>query len=1147
MRKLGTRFSWVIVGIALTLGSMPSAFADDTELFFTEYVAEETEANPNILFVIDTSGSMSENVLTQEAWDPDRIWSGPYDSNRIYWSEWGGPPSSSSSQYINKTANHCSSSLDDLRAIGAYNDNLAAWKEDSSGGGGWCPVWAWWSCDGGGTEFAWLELNSSFHDRPLECQADDGDHGEGVNGAEVDPGSPWTTDGTTNGPWSTTQNFTWNDQYTLYDANYLNWQQQPGTIIGTRLQVVQDVFSNLMDNLNGVNVGVMRFSTNTEGGPVLHAMAPISVARETLKASVNAMSPSSYTPLSETFYEAGQYIAGRAVDFGNCSGGGCITSTPDSRTGWTYDSPTKFSCQKTHVVLLTDGGPTRDDDANDKIANLPEFASTVGQSACQGEWVSPDPNSTRYDGICLDEMADYLANYDHSDLNGDQTVTTHAIGFTIDLPILEETAKKGGGSYQLADDTASLTVSLQQIILNIFEESTSFTAPAIPVNSFNRTQNLDEVYVSVFEASSRMHWPGNLKKYKLVNGVVTGQDGQPVVDPATGFFSANPPAHSYWSDVPDGDDAKDGGAAHALPQWAVRKVYTNLTGAQDIDLNDAANHLAVATSDTVLTAELLGITSGGSPGTRELVIDWARGKDVKDEDDDGATDDDRNVMGDPLHVAPVTVLYGGTFDDPDAVVFTATNDGYLHAINSRDGTEEWAFIPVNLLPRLFGLYLNNTVSSKQYGLDGDLHAFVINDDFLPGIDQNAGEKAMLIVTMRRGGKSIYALDVTDRDDPQLAWIINPATDAAFADLGQTWSKPTIHKVNFNNEDLTVAIFGGGYDESQDSVGYSEDAVGMAVYMVDVETGERVWSAGVGSEHDLRLDFKHSIPAAVKALDLTGDRYVNRMYVGDMGGRIWRFDVNNGATAADELVSGGVLATLGGADLGNPTDADTRRFYSSPDVVAVIQENHPSYLSINIGSGHRAHPLDTVTNEWFFSVRDYNVFNALPSDDPAYDDPVVFGDLVDITNDTSPILPASVVGWKLAMEVSPGEKILSESTTFKGVTFFVSYSPTPPSNSCTDAIHGGGLNRLYRISVQDGSPALAMNDDQYDENNEPPKTLRYEELSQGGIAPGPVLFFTEHDDDDGKTTDPDLCIGVSCESAGIGDVFTATFWLQDETQ
>ena len=1136
--KIIKRVLSVFGGFIAVMGTVPASHADDTELFIKNLtVQQQQELEPNVLFIIDTSGSMDGAVQTQPDWDPDTTWAGDFDSDVIYFSRWGVEPLSTSDDWFYKSVMHCDAASSQLRGVGVYEDNMAGWKDDPADS----------------DNSAWKELNGLFHDRPVECENDAGAHGEGVGGVVIDASKPYVADGN-QGPWSATQNFAWNDRYTLYDGNYLNWKYTTLTVTKTRLEVTQSVVNNLLDTLTGVNVGLMRFNQK-QGGPVVHEVAPIENNRTTLKAAVDAFDHDGWTPLSETLYEAGRYFAGQSPYYGDCTnitdGSTCIDSVAAAQSGGNYDSPIDFSCQESYVVLLTDGLPTEDVDANSAIPAMPGFQTATGVTSCQQGGLADN------NGICLDEMATYMHNSDMSPLAGTQTITTHTVGFGIDLNVLQDTADGGGGTYQLADDTSSLSVALTEIILDIFDETTTFTAPSVPVNAFNRTQNLQDVFVSVFEPSNLMHWPGNLKKYRLVNGELTDQTGALAIDPATGFFRTSPPAQSYWSDTADGDNARAGGAAHEIPGWTTRNLYTNLGGTQNIALSAGSNAVTVAST---LTATQLGIPDATNTALRRDVIEWALGKDVWDADDDQATIDDRHQMGAPLHVRPVTVIYGGTAANPDAVIHTMTNDGYFHAVNARTGAEEWSFVPARLLDRLYGLYLNDETLNTSYGLDGDIVAYVKDDDFVPGVNP-AVEQVFLLFGQRRGGDALFAVDVTQRGQPKLAWVIDSSSAPALADLGQTWSPPQVMKLNLAGSTRHVAIFGGGYDEGQDAPGYFEDQVGNAIFMVDIETGQLVWSAGDNGNHNLVMNaasnadanatMKHSIPAPIQALDLTGDGYVNRMYVADTGGRIWRFDVNNGAASADDLVEGGLLATLGAADIGAPLMTDVRRFYARPDVVPYIAQNPGdlSYLSLNVGSGHRAHPLDGASDDWFFSVRDYDIFTPIKTED--YGQPVVFSDLTDITNDIAPALPYGAAGWRLELEAAAGEKVFTESLTFKGVTIFTSFSPSPPNNTCSTASHGGGTNRLYRVSVTDGSPDTIPPDTPTD------KTDRYRTLKQGGIAPGPVIFFTNHDNDgdeapgqegvpDGKT-EADCFIGTESGGCGFTDDFIPTYWFQDETR
>ncbi|TDJ43994.1 MAG: VWA domain-containing protein, partial [Gammaproteobacteria bacterium] len=551
MKTMTMRTLATLAGLMAVLGTAPAAYADDTELFRTqisELDLEEINAAPNILFILDTSGSMNADVLTQEFWDPDVTWDGDYDSDKVYFDQFGQQPDADTRNWFWKSALHCNAAVGTFYDGSPFQGFMRRWKDN-------------------GSDWGWNMLLENKPNDPIECDADEGIHGEGVGGNEVNPTKKFAADGIAKDqPWSDTPNVNWDRQYVLFDGNLLNWEGSGGTVIKSRLEVVQDVVNKLLDTLEGVNIGLMRFN-NQEGGPILHEIVPIEANRQALKDRVDALAPGGWTPLSETLYEAGQYYAGRTPFYGDCSNATstCQDSVANSMIGGTYDSPINFSCQKNYIVLLTDGAPTRDQGANSKIPNLPGFLAATAQNSCQGDNSALSSSTSANDGICLDEMSMYLKNHDMSILDGDQEIITHTIGFTLDLDLLADTAANGGGEYKLADDTTSLSVSLNEIILNIFDESITLTSPAVPVNAFNRTQNLSDVYVSIFEPSNLMHWPGNLKKYKLQNGKLIGQNGVPAVDVSTGFFNKSPPAISFWSDEADGDDATLGGAANKLP------------------------------------------------------------------------------------------------------------------------------------------------------------------------------------------------------------------------------------------------------------------------------------------------------------------------------------------------------------------------------------------------------------------------------------------------------------------------------------------------------------------------------------------------------------------------------------------------------
>ena len=148
-------------------------------------------------------------------------------------------------------------------------------------------------------------------------------------------------------------------------------------------------------------------------------------------------------------------------------------------------------------------------------------------------------------------------------------------------------------------------------------------------------------------------------------------------------------------------------------------------------------------------------------------------------------------------------------------------------------------------------------------------------------------------------------------------------------------------------------------------------------MVDLETGNELWRAGADAGADLPLSsMTRAIPSAVRVLDMTGNGFADRMYAADLGGQVWRFDVTSGNFPSN-LATGGVIARFGAEGQVNPGPAETRRFFSTPDVSMVFDKKQDTrYLAISLGSGYRAHPLDKGAADRFYSLRDKQVFTKL---------------------------------------------------------------------------------------------------------------------------------------------------------------------------
>jgi type IV pilus assembly protein PilY1 len=1143
MKHTASRITSFACAAVLTAMGAP-VNADEAEIFVGIGNAVSAE-RPNILFIIDTSGSMSTNVVTQVPFDPSVDWPGSCTDDRVYFDagdDSSDPPSCSDSNSVPLAIFKCQAATTNMALAGYYLASQAAqWRTPSRGS-----TKQWRTIDGRNTADAWVE-----------CNADHGVHGNGVNLSNL-----WATN--SSGPWTATANATfWSgyESYVFFSGNYINWLNNGSTITQSRIEIVKQVATNTINQLavdDAVNVGLMQFSNNTndgcsstatsEGGMVLREMGPVAANAALLTSDIAGLNADGCTPLSEAMYEAYLYLSGSTVDYGINSrkfpgSGGSMPSILSSRqsapnTG-IYQSPLTISCQKNFIVLLTDGLPTADNSANTEIQAL------IGGS-CAGSG----------DGRCLEEIAEYMYENDlRPTLDETQNATTYTVGFGPEVSgsaTLRNTATGAGGVFYEAKDTASLTTVLTNIARDILAFNTSFTAPAVSVNAFNRTQNLNDLYVTVFRPSETFFWDGNVKKYHLrANGTIEDVNGDPAVEITTGFFRDS--AHSFWSDVEDGDRVDLGGAAHELPAPGSRNLYTDVAPASA--LTAAAN--AVATTNVTITDALLGLGATGDP-TRDDLINWLRGADVSDADGDGVTTDARLSMGDPMNGRPATVIYGGTVATPDptdGVIFAVTNEGILHAVDAVDGSELWAFVPAQMLTRSRDMFVNEPVNDREYGLDGNIRV-VRNEVNENGVlEPLLGESVRIYFGMRRGGNEYYGLDVTNRNSPVRLFKIGPneAGTKLLPGAGQSWSTPSLAKVNINgaaqNTLQQVLVFGGGYDTIQDSGAYALDGEGNQIFMVDAESGDLLWYAGPSTDTaaDLRHpSMLHGIPGDVRVFDLTGDGFADRMYAADMGGRVWRFDIHNGQTRTN-LVTGGVFASLGNAHLGTHPNSTTRRFYSAPDV-AFLADGGRTWLNVGIGSGYRGHPLNVETEDRFYSLRDHLPFARLTQ--AQYDAATVITEadvnLIDITTDITPTIPPGATGWRLDLRTPAGEKSLSEARTIQSLIQFTTYEPNLDADDPVDGAcaPNKGINRLYTISAYTGAPAYdregATDPDSVDD--------RESELAQGGIAPEVVWLFPSPDN-------PQTCVGAECrpdpvclvglENCGVGINLdpVRTFWRQ----
>jgi type IV pilus assembly protein PilY1 len=380
------------------------------------------------------------------------------------------------------------------------------------------------------------------------------------------------------------------------------------------------------------------------------------------------------------------------------------------------------------MIFLSDGAPTQNNEAPGLIQTL------TGESSC-------DANPLFIRGACGNNILDYLTTTDQSNLDGDQTVTTYTIGFNIGdagnedtVAFMQDLASAGGGQFKTADTASELSDQLLAIFTDIFSDPTSFAAPALQVNAFNKLQHRNEVYFSLFEPAKETRWDGNVKKYKVCDGngctlgeILDSTDSAAIN--SNGVIADS--AQSFWSSVVDGPTIEAGGAGAVVPDPLFRNVYT-YTGAAtpvNVDLGNSIHEISVANKANLDT--LLGFADGSTDAALDALIEWIRGVDSFDEDADGDITDNRWPIADPLHGSPVALTYGctggvpgtpcvDTGDNAIIKVFVTGNDGSIRMLNGNNGTrggeEEWVFYPQQMLAEQEALAAN-AEGDHGYGVD----------------------------------------------------------------------------------------------------------------------------------------------------------------------------------------------------------------------------------------------------------------------------------------------------------------------------------------------------------------------------------------------------------------------------------------------
>jgi len=745
------------------------------------------------------------------------------------------------------------------------------------------------------------------------------------------------------------------------------------------------------------------------------------------------------------------------------------------------------------------------------------------------------------------------------------------------------------GSATAAQVGNNIQAALNQIFSEIQSVDSVFASASLPLNAQAQGTYLNQVFIGLFrpQENALPRWDGNLKQYQfMLTGTGSGQtldladaDGRLAADrrhnlidscarsfwtPTTtdtywSFAQAgttdNPGsrrpsgqclrvANSSWSNSPDGNLAERGGAAHKLrgisPAARNVKTCTGTCGGASTALTNFND----ANAD--ITQSLLGVASASE---RTGLINWVRGADVTwtgcggntvntcgDEDQDRDTSEMRpSAHADVVHGRPLPVDYPGS---GGVVVFYGANDGALRAVNGNKdggaaiggvnpGEEIWSFIA----PEHFGQLRRLRDQSpdldypgaatpparqrKNWFFDGTIGAW------------RDGADVWIYPSMRRGGRMLYAFDVSNPAAPALKWKAGcplnlaqgvAANDAGcspgLAAIGQTWSEPRIVRVQGHTG--PVLIVGGGYDPCEDNEPNScSSPKGNRVFVLNADTGALLNT----------LNTTRSVAADITEVDSNADGLVDLAYVADTGGNLYRLNIGAAAPAAWSLTQ---VAALG-CDTPPCAASGTlnRKFLHAPEVVVTS-----GYNAILLGSGDREHPLrrthdhdnNHATPEILVVDQAYNVANAffMVQDKPAdagwladQSPGACSGGVICLNQlhsvnapadiSSMPALPADLngeKGWALRF-ARTGEQVVTSALVAGGVAYFSTHTPVA-STSCGPNLGEARPYRMNFLTMGGASSGI---------------------FYQGGLAPSPVAGIVSVASPSGGTVNVPFIMGT----------------------
>lgn len=544
---------------------------------------------------------------------------------------------------------------------------------------------------------------------------------------------------------------------------------------------------------------------------------------------------------------------------------------------------------------------------------------------------------------------------------------------------------------------------------------TSTGAMVAPIDPLTGSAASGFAYLPILDPKpgSNVLWDGNLKKYQVQDGRMKGKDNKPVIKNDKGHF--NPDTYDFWNSNARADGAMPqvGGSYSQLFKYSsalqskpnltqnTRNVWVDIGGRLTKVDATIAGKLGNR-PDATLSADLL-----------QNYANRAAGEDA--------------IMGAVLHSSPQLIAYeiatgNGGFDAnsrQDAVIY-GSMEGALHLVDNETGQELFSFVPQEMLDLQPNALNKGTTGDNKvpHGVDGpwtvtSRYGFV-GGGAGGGARKYKANSVIASGGLRMGGSKYYSLDITDSTAPNLLYSVGSsygkhlqdgsaitgsggktaAENQAYARMGQSWAKPSVGYVRSGGKKVMVDFLAGGYDYNYENPNHKPqgNAQGNAVYMTQIgvetvggdnqisikptDSGKLLWwvTQGGGSDKtnassnlqaSQHSEMNHSVVSQIRVLDRDNDGYTDHIYYADLGGRVWRADldnkkpvcpiVGNQEKCTDNFSVTRVVKVLDVSDQAQGGEA-APRFYERPLVTFTSEIDGTVMGMVTVGSGNRSLPI-----------------------------------------------------------------------------------------------------------------------------------------------------------------------------------------------